>query len=269
VITRIVVCGAAGRMGRLLVAQTHRRPDTALAGAVETPDSAALGTDAGELAGVGPLGVPVTDDLRRVVAPETVVVDFTVPQASLDHLRTSVAAGAAIVIGTTGFPAAVEGEMRALAPRTRTVMAPNMSVGVNVLLGAVRHVARALGSGFDVEVVELHHRFKRDAPSGTALALAGAAAGALGRPFPECAVFGRHGQVGERPPDSIGVLALRAGDAAGDHTVVFGGVGERVELTHRAQSRECFAEGALRAAVWVAGRPPGLYSMTDVLGLGG
>lgn len=265
--TGVIVCGAAGRMGRLLVALGHAHGEIEVAGAVEQPGAPQIGHDAGEVAGVGRIGLPITTDLAAVARRDRVILDFTSPAAALADLRTAVAAGAAVVIGTTGFDPAQEEEIRALAPRTRAIVAPNMSLGVNVLLGLVRQAARALGPAFDIEVVELHHRYKKDAPSGTALALARAAADALGRPFPASAVFARHGQVGERGRDEIGVQALRAGDAAGEHTVLFGSTGERVELTHRAQSRECFAAGALRAALWLVGRPNGLYSMADVLGL--
>jgi len=263
--TNVVICGAAGRMGQMLVRLGRARREISVVGAIEAPNHPAIGRDAGEVAGVDPLGVTVGDDLAAIARPDSVLIDFTTAPAALAHLRIAVASGAPAVIGTTGFSAAEEAEARELAQGTRTVMAPNMSVGINVLLGAVRHVARALGEAFDVEILELHHHHKKDAPSGTALALARAAAEALDRPFPESAVFGRHGQVGERRHEEIGVLALRAGDVIGDHTVVFGGIGERLELTHRSQSRECFALGALRAAVWLSRQPVGLYSMADVL----
>lgn len=266
--TDIVICGAAGRMGQMLTRLGRADEGIAVVGAIEAPNHPAIGRDAGQVAGGDPMGITVRDDLGAVAGPETVVVDFTTASVALAHLRIAAAAGAAAVIGTTGFTAEEEREAHELAGRTRTVMAPNMSVGVNVLLGVVRHVARALGDAFDVEIIELHHHHKKDAPSGTALALARAAAETLDRPFPESAVFGRQGQVGERRPREIGVLALRAGDATGDHTVVFGGIGERLELTHRSQSRECFAIGALRAAVWLSRQPQGRYSMADVLGLG-
>jgi 4-hydroxy-tetrahydrodipicolinate reductase len=265
--TNVIVCGAAGRMGRCLVGLAHASAETTLRGAVERRGHATVGQDAGIVAGVGSLGIAIGDDLRAIAEPDCVIVDFTAPSPTLEHLRVAVATRAAAVIGTTGFTPKEEAEVRMLAARTRTLMSPNMSVGVNVLLGAVRQVARALGDAFDVEVVELHHHHKKDAPSGTALALARAVAEVLGRSFPEDAVFGRQGQIGERPPREIGVLAMRAGDATGDHTVLFGGTGERLELTHRSQSRECFAAGALRAAVWLAGQRDGLYSMADVLGL--
>jgi 4-hydroxy-tetrahydrodipicolinate reductase len=265
--TDIVVCGAAGRMGRLLVALGHTHPEIRVAAAVEQPGASTIGRDAGEVAGIDHLAVGIVDDLGAVARRDRVILDFTTPSATLANLRVAVAAGAPIVIGTTGLTADEDTEVRSLARRTRTVMAPNMSLGVNVLMSLVRHAARALGPAFDVEVVELHHRYKQDAPSGTALALARAAAESLERPFAESAVFGRHGQVGARRREEIGVLALRAGDAVGEHTVLFGGIGERIELSHRAQSRECLAAGALRAALWIADRPNGLYSMADVLGL--
>ena len=266
--TNVVICGAAGKMGQMLLRLGRADREIMVVGATEVPDHPAIGRDAGEIAGGDPLGITIGDDLTAVARPDCVLIDFTTALAALAHLRIAVATGAAAVIGTTGFSPREEAEARGLAQRTRTVMAPNMSVGVNVLLGAVRHVARALGEAFDVEIVELHHHHKKDAPSGTALALARAAAETLDRPFPESAVFGRHGLVGERRHQEIGVLALRAGDVTGDHTVVFGGIGERLELTHRSQSRECFALGALRAAVWLPRQPRGLYSMADVLGLG-
>jgi 4-hydroxy-tetrahydrodipicolinate reductase len=267
VATKVIICGAAGRMGRRLIALAAANPETTVSAAVETAGHETIGADAGATAGVGSLGVAISDDLSAVADPESVIVDFTAPVAALEHLRIAVEAGAAAVIGTTGWTPEQESEARALASRTRTIISPNMSVGVNVLLGAVRQVARALGDAFDVEIVELHHHHKKDAPSGTALALARAAADSLGRSLPEDAVFGREGQVGERRAREIGVMALRAGDATGEHTVMFGGTGERVELIHRSQSRDCFASGALRAAVWLAPQADGAYSMADVLGL--
>jgi 4-hydroxy-tetrahydrodipicolinate reductase len=217
------------------------------------------------LAGVGPLGVVVADRPAGSLAPGVVLVDFTWPEPSLEHLRAAAAAGAAAVVGTTGFRPEQQREIEAIASRTAVVQAANMSVGVTVLVEVVRDVARRLGRPFDIEVVEAHHRLKKDAPSGTALALARAAAAGRDARLEDWAVFGREGQTGERPDAQLGVLALRGGDVVGDHTVFFFGTGERIELTHRAQSREAFAAGALRAAGWVRGRPPRLYSMHDVL----
>jgi 4-hydroxy-tetrahydrodipicolinate reductase len=263
----LVVCGAAGRMGRLIVALARDESGLRVDGAVEAPGHAALGRDAGEVAGGGSLGVPITADLGAVCTREHVVLDFTAPAATLRHARTAAERGAALVIGTTGFAPAEERELRELVTRTRAVVAPNMSVGVTVLNELVSAAARLLDASFEAEIVELHHHAKKDAPSGTAIALGRAVAGARGQDFERARVLAREGLVGARRPDEIGIVALRAGDAVGDHTVVFGGLGERLELTHRAQSRDCLARGALRAARWIAGQPSGVYSMRDVLGL--
>jgi 4-hydroxy-tetrahydrodipicolinate reductase len=263
----MIVCGAAGRMGRTLVSLIARDPRVHLHAAIESPDHPALGGDAGVLAGAGSVGVPIADDFHGIVGADTVTLDFTTAPSALEHLRAAVQKKAAIVIGTTGYDEEQRREMDELAPRTRCVIAPNMSVGVNVLLALVAAAAKGLGAGFDPEIVEIHHRMKIDAPSGTALALGRAVAGALGRDFAAQARFGRQGVVGERSEAEIGVMALRGGDVVGDHTVIFAGMGERLELTHRAQSRECLASGAIRAGVWIAGQPPGRYGMADVLGL--
>jgi len=263
----VVVCGAAGRMGRLLVALAHEDPDFTVAGAVEVGGHPALGRDAGELAGTSRTGVALGDDLARVCRPEHVVLDFTAPAAALAHAAIAADRGAALVVGTTGLDPAQSARLRDVAGRTRAVVAPNMSVGVTVLLDLVARATKLLGDGFEPEIVELHHHDKKDAPSGTALALARAIADARGQRFEDVGVLAREGLVGARRRDEIGVVALRAGDAIGDHTVLFGGVGERLELVHRAQSRACLARGALRAARWVAGRPAGVYSMQHVLGL--
>ncbi len=266
--TRFVVCGAAGRMGRLIVNLLRETPDAVLAGAVEAAGQASLGQDAGAVAGGGPLGVKITADYVSVASPDTVTLDFTVAPAALAHLRTAVEKQAAIVIGTTGFSAEERSEAERLAPRTRALIAPNMSVGVNVLLKLVTDAARLLGPAFDPEVVEIHHRMKVDAPSGTAIALARAVASALGRDLETAGVYGRQGMIGKRKDEEVGVLAARGGDVVGDHTVYFLGLGERIELTHRSQSRDCLARGAIRAGLWLAKqKAPGLYTMADVLGL--
>ena len=262
----LIVAGAAGRMGRLLVALASRDPAHKIVGALEAHGNSAIGTDAGELAGIGQLGVPVTDDYTSLARPDTVTLDFTTATASMEHLEVASKAGAAIVIGSTGFTPEMEARARELAQKTRTVIAPNMSIGVNVLAKIVAEVAAILPD-FDAEVLEIHHRTKIDAPSGTALSLAKAIAAARGAEFAPNAIFGREGITGVRPDGKIAVLAMRAGDAVGDHTVIFGGQGERLELTHRAQSRDSLARGAIRAAGWLAGRKPGLYTMRDVLGL--
>jgi 4-hydroxy-tetrahydrodipicolinate reductase len=263
----IVVCGAAGRMGRMLVALGAESPDLIVAGAVEAPGTPAIGQDAGVLAGTHALGVPVTSDLGAVLRPEHVVIDFTVPAATLANADLAAARGAALVIGTTGLDAGEDARLRATARATRSVIAANYSVGVTVLLELVATAATLLGDGFDAEIVEVHHHHKKDAPSGTALALGRAIATARGQELAAAQVLAREGIVGARRPGEIGIVGLRAGDVIGDHTVLFGGLGERLELVHRAQSRECLARGALRAAAWVATRPPGIYGMRDVLGL--
>ena len=265
--TKVIVCGAAGRMGKLLVSLVQEHAETRLAGAVEALGHAAIGKDAGEVAGIGPIEVKVSVDYNALAAPDTVTLDFTIPEAALEHLRTAVARGAAIVIGTTGFSAEQRAEAEKLAPRTRALIAPNMSIGVNVLQKIVADVARILKDGFDPEIVEINHRFKADAPSGTALALGRAIAAAQGKDFERQAKLARQGITGQRSDDEIGIVALRGGDVVGDHTVIFAGFAERLELTHRAQSRECLARGALRAALWLPHQAPGLYSMKDVLGL--
>jgi len=261
----LIVAGAAGRMGRMLIGLIAQDPAHKLTAAIEAKGIPALGKDAGEVAGLGPLGVKITDDYASVARPDTVTLDFTNAASSLEHLAIAAETGAAIVIGSTGFTPQMESRARQLAPKTRTIIAPNMSVGVNVLLKIAAEVAAIL-SDFDAEVVEIHHRTKVDAPSGTALALGRAIAGARNLDFAANAVFGREGITGVRPHEKIAVLALRAGDAVGDHTVLFGGQGERLELTHRTQSRESLARGALRAASWLEGQKPGLYTMRDVLG---
>ncbi|MBM4257532.1 MAG: 4-hydroxy-tetrahydrodipicolinate reductase [Deltaproteobacteria bacterium] len=265
--TNIIVCGAAGRMGKILVTLVHENTDMQLAGAVEASGHWAIGKDAGEVAGLGPIGVKITDNYGAVATSATVTLDFTIPEAALDHLRTATANGAAIVIGTTGFSAAQRTETETLATKTRTIIAPNMSIGVNVLQKVVTDVARILKDGFDAEIFEIHHRFKVDAPSGTALGLGRAIAAAQGKNFDQVATLARQGITGQRKDDEIGIVALRGGDAVGDHTVVFAGFAERLELTHRAQSRECLARGAIRAAAWLPAQQPGLYTMKDVLGL--
>ncbi len=263
----IVVCGAAGRMGRMLVALAGEA-GLAVAAAIEAPGHPKLGQDAGEVAGVARLGIPLSDDLERECRRERVVLDFTgVPAATIAHARIAARIGAGLVIGTTGFTAQQAEELRTIAGGTRSVVTANYSVGVTVLTALVASAAKLLDASFEAEIVELHHHSKKDAPSGTALALARALAEARGQAFPKSAVLAREGMVGARRNDEIGIVALRAGDAVGDHTVMFGGFGERIELIHRATSRECLVRGALRAAGWVAPKPAGIYTMRDVLGL--
>src|ERR1700719_273390 len=262
----LIVAEAAGRMGRLLIALASRDPAHKVVGALEAHGNSALGSDAGELAGVGALGVKITDDYASLAKPDSVTLASRLAPASMEHLEVASKAGAAIVIGSTGFTPEMETRARELAQKTRTVIAPNMSIGVNVLAKIVAEVAAIL-TDFDAEVLEIHHRTKIDAPSGTALSLGKAIASARGADFASNAIYGREGITGVRPDGKIAVLAIRAGDAVGDPTVIFGGQGERLELTHRAQSRDSLARGALRAASWLVTRKPGLYTMRDVLGI--
>jgi 4-hydroxy-tetrahydrodipicolinate reductase len=264
--TRIAVLGAAGRMGRAIVRTLADTPGARLAAAVERPGSPDLGADAGALAGLPLLGVAVQADLPAAGAAD-VWIDFSAPAATVEHVRAAAAAGAAIVVGTTGLSTADKEVVAGAARAVPVVLAPNMSVGVTVLLKLVADAARALGPGYDIEVVEAHHKAKRDAPSGTALRLAEAAAEGSGRDLAKTARYERHGDIGPRTAEEIGIQTIRGGDVVGDHTVFFLGLGERIEITHRASSRDTFARGAVRAAEWLAGRPPGLYDMRNVLGL--
>jgi len=264
--TSVIVCGAAGRMGRTLVELIAQASDLKITGAVELAGHQAIGRDVGSLAGLPDLGVIVGSDFRAVASPDAVGLDFTNAAAAVEHLRIAVEQGTAMVVGSTGFTQSQQAELDQLAPRTRCVVSPNMSVGVAVLQRLVGEAAKALGPDFDPEIIEMHHRTKIDAPSGTALALARTVAAASGRDVAKDAVYGREGIVGQRQHHELAVLALRGGDVVGDHTVIFAGVGERLELTHRAQSRDSLARGALRAARWVIHQPVGRYSMHDVLG---
>jgi 4-hydroxy-tetrahydrodipicolinate reductase len=265
--TNVVVTGAAGRMGTQIVRLVRSTEGMVLTGAAERADAPQIGQDAGALAGLGPIGVQVTDALAKALAGAGVVVDFTSHEASAAHAELCAEKGVPIVIGSTGFTPEAKARVAAAAKRIPIVLAPNMSVGVTVLFELVRQAAKVLGDGYDVEIVESHHKKKRDAPSGTAVKLGEVAAQALGRDPKDALAFARHGILGERPPWQIGVQALRGGDVVGDHTVYFFGEGERLELTHRATSREQFARGAVRAAQWIGGKPAGLYDMADVLGL--
>ena len=262
----IIVIGAAGRMGSRIVA-LHREAGLRLAAALEAPGHRALGRDAGEVAGAGVLGVPLTADAAAAITRDRVLIEFSVPEASLEHLRLVARAGARAVIGTTGFSAAQREEIATLARQAAILVAPNMSVAVTLAFSLLRTMAKALGDDYDVEITEVHHRYKKDAPSGTAVRMAEIVAEALGRDLRKVGVYGREGLPGERSGKEIGVMSLRSGDVVGEHTVSFGTLGERLELTHRAHSRDTFARGALRAVRWIAGRGPGLYSMHDVLGI--
>jgi 4-hydroxy-tetrahydrodipicolinate reductase len=264
--TRIAVIGAAGRMGRAIVRALAESSGARLAVAVDRPGSPELGQDAAALAGIAPQGVTVQEMLPPASAAD-VWIDFTAPASTVANVRAAQAAGVRMVIGTTGLSPADKQVIADAALVVPVVLAPNTSLGVTVLLKLVTDAARALGPGYDIEVVETHHRLKRDAPSGTALRLAEAAAEGTGRDLAETARYARHGDVGPRTKEEIGIQTLRGGDVIGDHTVFFLGLGERVEITHRASSRDTFAHGAVRAAQWLADKPPGLYDMRDVLGL--
>jgi 4-hydroxy-tetrahydrodipicolinate reductase len=254
--TNIAVCGAAGRMGMRIIALAAQDKELSVAGALEGKSNPAIGA-----------GTPkITDDVNAAFAPADVIIDFTAPEATLQHLEAAVAAKKAIVIGTTGFTQEGIERIKAASRSIPVVFAPNMSMGVNILFKIAQEVARAV-PGYDVEIVELHHNMKKDAPSGTAAKLAELIATSLDRNIAEVGVYGRHGIPGPRKKEEIGVMAVRAGDIVGDHTVYFAGPGERIELTHRAHSRDTFASGSLTAAKWLAHQKPGLYDMQDVLGL--
>src|SRR3989338_3334062 len=263
----LVVCGAAGRMGGTVVRLIQESTGVRLVGAVEWSGSPQINKDAGEVAGVGKIGVPIAAQIEPLLKGQVVVIEFTTPEATLEHLKIAARNGSPIVIGTTGFNPKQLAEIKRLSRRTRVLMSPNMSVGVNLLVSLLGKVAETLGEDYDVEIVEAHHRFKKDAPSGTALALGRAVAEALKRDLGKVGVCGRKGIVGERTKKEIGLRSVRAGDIVGEHTVIFGGLGERLEFVHRAHSRETFARGALRAAQWLVMQKKGLYSMQDVLGL--
>ena len=267
--TRIAITGAAGRMGRHLIEACHAHESLQVTVALEHPQSSLLGSDAGELAGIGRLGVSIGADLAAAGDAFDVLIDFTRPEVTLANLDACRAAGRAMVIGTTGFSAEQKQRIAAAAADIPIVFAPNMSVGVNLCLKLLDMAARVLGEDYDIEVIEAHHRHKVDAPSGTALAMGEVVATALGRELETCAVYGREGITGERVPGTIGFETIRAGDIVGDHTVLFAGTGERVEITHKASSRMTFARGAARAAAWLQGRPACLYDMQDVLGIKG
>ncbi len=263
---RLAVAGASGRMGRMLIEAIHAADDCSLVGALDVPASPGLGQDAG--AGLGfSCNVPIVADLKAGLAGAHALIDFTRPEGTMAHLRACIELGVQMVIGTTGFDAAQKAEIAAAAKDIAIVMAPNMSVGVNVTLKLLEMAAKALSTGYDIEIIEAHHRHKVDAPSGTALKMGEVIAGALGRDLKDCAVFAREGVTGERDPSSIGFATIRGGDIVGDHTVLFAGIGERIEITHKSASRVTYAQGSLRAARYLAGRRSGLFDMFDVLGL--
>jgi 4-hydroxy-tetrahydrodipicolinate reductase len=265
--TKALVAGAGGRMGGRIIAAMEEHEGIALAGAFERRGHPSSGTDAGETAGIGSKGVTIEERLEKIVGSGDVIIDFTAPEATLSHTAIAVEHNKAMVIGTTGMSAEQKQRVENAARRIPVVFAPNTSVGVNLLFKVLADVAPILGDSYDVEIVESHHRFKKDAPSGTARRMAEVIAESLERNLDETAVYGRSGIIGERTKEEIGIFSMRGGDIVGEHTVVFAGLGDRVEFTHRAHSRDTFAHGAVRAALWVDGRVAGLYDMMDVLGL--
>ncbi|WP_026374607.1 4-hydroxy-tetrahydrodipicolinate reductase [Aestuariibacter salexigens] len=264
---QIGITGANGRMGRVLIEAIDHEPDTELAVATVRPSSSMLGVDIGELAGIGRRDLRTHSDLSHGAKSPQVVIDFTLPGALAANLQWCIAHNTPIVVGTTGLDPKQLENLREAANSIPVVFAANYSVGVNILLNLVRQAAAVLGESADIEIIEAHHRFKRDAPSGTALAIGQAIADKLGRDLDSHAVYGREGETGERAHDTIGFATVRGGDVVGEHTALFADIGERLELTHKASSRLTFAKGAVRAAKWIAEKPPGLYSMQDVLGL--
>ncbi|WBA16152.1 4-hydroxy-tetrahydrodipicolinate reductase [Salinivibrio proteolyticus] len=264
---RIAIAGAAGRMGRNLIQAVTQYTGATLGAASERPESSLIGTDAGELAGVGRLGVQVVDDLAKVADDFDVIIDFTAPAATLANLALCQQKGKQLVIGTTGFDDAQKQTIQDASEATAVVMAPNYSVGVNLVFKLLEQAAKVMGEECDIEIVEAHHRHKVDAPSGTALGMGEAIAGAMGNQLSDVAVYAREGITGERSKHEIGFATIRAGDIVGEHTAMFADIGERVEITHKASSRSTFAKGAVRAAVWLNQHQQGFYTMQDVLNL--
>ena len=265
-VLRVAVAGASGRMGRMLIEALRASDDMVLAGALDVAASPAIGSDATAFLGHAS-GVAITADLRTGLKDADVLIDFTRPEGTLAHLALCCELGVKAVIGTTGFTEPQKAEIAACAQRTAIVMAPNMSVGVNVTLKLLQMAAKAMATGYDIEIIEAHHRHKVDAPSGTALKMGEVIADALGRDLKDCAVYAREGVTGERDPSSIGFATIRGGDIVGDHTVLFAGIGERIEITHKSSSRATYAPGSLRAVRFLADRKTGMFDMFDVLGL--
>ena len=265
-VLRVAVAGASGRMGRMLIEALRASDDMVLAGALDVAASPAIGSDATAFLGHAS-GVAITADLRTGLKDADVLIDFTRPEGTLAHLALCCELGVKAVIGTTGFTEPQKAEIAACAQRTAIVMAPNMSVGVNVTLKLLQMAAKAMATGYDIEIIEAHHRHKVDAPSGTALKMGEVIADALGRDLKDCAVYAREGVTGERDPSSIGFATIRGGDIVGDHTVLFSGIGERIEITHKSSSRATYAQGSLRAVRFLADRKTGMFDMFDVLGL--
>lgn len=263
---KIAVAGASGRMGRMLIEAIRNASDAELAGALDVAGATGLGADASGFLGQDS-GILITDKLEQGLANADYLIDFTRPEGTLKHLEYCAAHGIKMIIGTTGFDDAGKAAIAAAAEKTAVVFAPNMSVGVNVTMKLLELAAKSFAEGYDIEIIEAHHRHKVDAPSGTALQMGEVVARALGRDLKEVGVFAREGVTGERDPSSIGFATIRGGDIVGDHTVLFAGIGERIEISHKSSSRVTYAHGSLRAARFLAGRDSGLYDMQDVLGL--
>ncbi|MGE4501143.1 MAG: 4-hydroxy-tetrahydrodipicolinate reductase [Hydrogenovibrio sp.] len=264
---RVAVIGASGRMGKNLIDAVNQAEGLTLSAAIERPGSSLVGADAGELAGVGTLGVKVVDQIELAVDDFDVLIDFTTPETTMHNIKVCLAHDKKMVIGTTGFDEASLKTLREAAQRIAIVFAANFSVGVNLVLKLLKQAAEVLNDGYDIEVIEGHHRHKVDAPSGTALRMGEVVADTLGRDLKECAVYGREGITGARDPNTIGFATVRAGDIVGDHTVLFATEGERVEITHKASSRMTFAKGAARSCLWLQDKATGLFDMQDVLNL--
>ncbi len=265
--TRIAVCGAGGRMGRTILEVCQDAPGIKIGAAVEHPESSLLGVDAGEMAGIGKLGIKVVGDVSQVVDDFDVLIDFTLAESVLNNVEKCRSSNRAMVIGTTGLSADQKAELDKAAKDIAIVFAPNMSIGVNLCLKLLQMAASVIGNDTDIEIIEAHHRHKKDAPSGTALRMGEVVADTLGRDLKKCAIYGREGVTGERDDKSIGFETIRAGDIVGEHTVMFASAGERVEISHKATSRKTFASGAVRAAQWLTDKETGLFDMQDVLGL--
>ena len=263
---KIAIAGASGRMGRMLIEAVHAAQDCELAGALDVASSPAIGVDATAFLGHAS-GVAITADLKAGLQKAGTLIDFTRPEGTMAHLQVCRELGVNMVIGTTGFSEAQKAEIAAASRDIAIMLSPNMSVGVNVTLKLLEMAAKALSTGYDIEIIEAHHRHKVDAPSGTALKMGEVIAGALGRNLKDCAVYAREGVTGERDPSSIGFATIRGGDIVGDHTVLFAGIGERIEITHKSSSRVTYAQGSLRAARFLASRKSGMFDMFDVLGL--
>ena len=264
---KVSIMGVAGRMGRSIFHLLNAENDIQIVGATEIQDHPEMGNDIGLVCGEGELGVPITSGIEDSSSDADVIVDFTAPSSTLNNARYASSNTKAMVIGTTGFSEEEKNELSELSKNFPCVFSPNMSIGVNVMFEATKRLAEILGDDFDVEIIEAHHKHKVDAPSGTALRLGEAAAQGLNRDFNSVARFERHGAIGERKEKEIGMQTIRAGDIVGEHTVMFCGAGERIELTHRAMSRDNFAKGVVRAVKWVSGKPAGLYTMKEVLGI--